>query len=94
MKKTILYVAFSILFFACSNDESGTAGTETSAACQKVIESVNVALNNYNNATQGTAMANCENYKKALQSQISVCGDVNGDIKKTIDALKDCTLVR
>jgi len=94
MKKTILYLGISIfLTFGCSSDDNSGSGEETvSQACQTVIDAVNEALILYNNSTQAQSSVNCENYKKALQSQQIVCGDADGKIQEVIDDLKDCSI--
>ena len=94
MKKAILLLSISIfLISGCSSDDNSGSGEETvSQACQTLIDAVNDALVIYNNSTQAQSKTNCENYKKALESQKIVCGDKDGKIQELIDDLKDCSI--
>ncbi|RLJ69076.1 hypothetical protein CLV86_0469 [Lacinutrix venerupis] len=60
-------------------------------SCEGVTIAVSVAANNYNNATEEFLSQACNVYILALQDQIDVCGDADGSIQATIDALGDCS---
>lgn len=94
MKKVLNCFILLFITISCSNNEvSGSSGEVVSEACQIVLNAVEEARLKYTTTTQAESEQNCENYKKALESQILVCGDKDGSIQNTIDSLKDCSLV-
>lgn len=92
MKKTILFILITLFFLSCSNTENESSSSQTeSEACIKIKGEVNKARELYISSPQNSIETNCKNYLNILKDQITVCGDQNGEIQKTIDSLKDCT---
>ena len=61
--------------------------------CFQAETAVNAALGAFNNATSENEEQLCLAYSNALAAQIAACGDSNGNIQATIDALNcggDC----
>lgn len=79
----------ALLFTSCITDDEGPNDTPT--ACQVAEISSESTRIDFENAAPEDYTATCNNYKTALQQQITTCGDANGSIQTRIDNLGDCT---
>ena len=85
MKKIILTSCMSLLLFNCSGS------SESIDLCTPVKKNVAIALADFTNTTADNYTVNCSKYKKELENEIKECGDENGEVKKIIDELTDCS---
>ena len=59
--------------------------------CSEAEVASATALDAFNSASTENYSSLCNVLKAALQTQISLCGDTNGDLQATINGLGDCT---
>ena len=95
MKKILSLFAFLFLFVAitCEDEplDDGIEQQQQNSSCQQAaVETAEAALA-FTNAIDGNYTELCTNYKNALEALIEACGDTDGSIQQTINALGDCT---
>ncbi|MCA0131639.1 hypothetical protein [Winogradskyella alexanderae] len=93
IKKIFALLSFLILFIAvtCDNEPyEGDIIIDTNDECLIVAELAEQALIDFTNADDEDFNLFCQVYRDALQEQIEVCGDENGDLQATIDSLGEC----
>ncbi len=79
----------TLLFTSCITDDEGSNTPPTE--CQIAVITSQSAQLDYEEATSENFTEACNEYKIALQQEITVCGDPDGSIQNTIDGLGDCT---
>tara|TARA_R110000850_G_C9996309_1_gene468278 strand:+ start:3377 stop:4009 length:633 start_codon:yes stop_codon:yes gene_type:complete len=79
----------ALLFTSCITDDEGNDVNPT--PCQVAEISSESARIDFENAAPEDYTETCNNYKTALQQQITTCGDADGSIQTRIDTLGDCT---
>ena len=85
MKKIFLLIVLVTLSFSCSNDDDGGSSNEpVEVTCGEALSLVVEKRNDYENDPYELT---CNAYKAALQQQITVCGDVGGEIQEIVDGL-------
>ena len=89
MKKLTIFVfavVAGLAMLACSDDDNNNLSCDdaTSATLEAAIA--------FNASTSANYSELCADYKAALETQIDVCGDADGDLQALIDDLGDCTL--
>ncbi len=92
MKHLRIFATVFILtfFYNCDNEPIDPAiQIVPEFSCEDAVLATAVATNNFSSATQENFTALCNQLSSALEAQISVCGDPNGSLQLTINAL-DC----
>lgn len=93
MKKLLYYLPIFVFLtaFTCDNEPlEGEFGTGT-GSCPEATQAVVEASVNFINATEENYQTLCSAYKVALENLIDACGDPDGSIQLSIDALGSCT---
>jgi hypothetical protein len=78
---------FMIMSLGCSSSSSDSAPT-----CEQAQAATLVAEQAYSSATAANHEDLCNAYRAALQTEMDVCGDPNGELQAIIADLGDCTL--
>jgi hypothetical protein len=78
------------VLFACVVMLSCNSDDNEPVSCEDASAAVIAAGTAYNNATAENFVELCNDYKDALENQISSCGDENGILQDMVDGL-DCT---
>ena len=71
-------------------DSLGDCTLDNQDACSTSNVAVAQALTNLNNATSENYNELCNIYKTALEINIQLCGDLDGETQAIIDSLGDC----
>lgn len=79
----------ALFFTGCITDDEGSDVNPT--PCQVAEISSESARIDFENADPEDYTETCNEYKTALQQQITTCGDADGSIQTQIDNLGDCT---
>src|SRR5688572_25690796 len=74
-----------VVMLSCNSDDDNEP-----ISCEDASAAVIAAGTAYNNATAENFVELCNDYKDALENQISSCGDENGVLQDMVDGL-DCT---
>lgn len=82
-----LVIAFTVT--SCITDDE--ANNVHPTPCQVAVITSESARVDFENTAAEDYTATCNDYKTALQQEITVCGDPDGSIQSTIDGLGDCT---
>lgn len=97
MKRVSLFLSFFILLtaFKCDNEpyEGDFFAEENTISCETASQDIITTATNFDSATEDNYTELCTAYVEALENQITACGDADGSLKSTIDALGDCTYV-
>ncbi len=88
MKRAVLSFLTFITLLACSSDDDNS---NTEDNCETAALASAEAAIEFSDATDENYTDLCVAYKTALQTQIGVCGDQNGELQAIIDDLGDCT---
>jgi hypothetical protein len=86
LKLIFAALTFITISISCSSGESSSSQMTCAQASSK-SDDARVA---YDNATSSNYVTLCTAYRSALQKEISVCGDPDGDLQSIIDGLGDC----
>ncbi len=91
-KVVFLFCCFSLLTaFQCEDEPlEGDFVTDNEANCIQAVNDVILALDAFIDANDDNYTELCNAYKSSLEAQISACGDENGALQASIDALGDC----
>lgn len=87
----ILFLLFMGILFLTSCGDDEEINSEDNSACITATENATTASNNLDFATSNNYTSLCNNYKAALEEQISECGDDDGNIQNIINDLGDCS---
>lgn len=90
----LIYSVLAILIVTVScNIEpfEGEIPESSGLSCLDAIQNTASATSNLVTATETNYTNVCNDYKDALQDQISACGDTGGTIQAVIDSLGDCS---
>lgn len=92
-KVLFLFCCFSLLTaFQCEDEAlEGDFVTDNEAACIQAVNDAIAALDAFIDANSDTYTQLCNAYKSSLEAQITACGDENGALQASIDALGDCS---
>ncbi len=85
----IPFTIIALLFTSCITDDEGNNVNPT--PCQVAVITSESARVDFENAAAEDYTATCNDYKTALEQQITVCGDADGSIQTLINNLGDCT---
>lgn len=90
MKNSIKLFTLTLLFVisGCSDDSDEDVNDVNS--CDVAIENTLIAQQNFTDADTDDFSSLCEEYKSALQSQIELCGDDDGNLQATLNNLGNC----
>ncbi len=96
MKKILSVFSFLILFtaFTCDNEPlEGDFVTEdpTGSSCQEAILATAQAALAFVEVTDENYTQLCNAYRTAIENQITACGDADGSLAATLNALGDCS---
>ncbi|WP_274475696.1 hypothetical protein [Mangrovimonas aestuarii] len=75
---------------AITLDALGNCGYEGPADCDEAVALASVAAQAYENSDATNEVELCQEYKEALQHQITLCGDEDGSLQAAIELLGDC----
>jgi Family of unknown function (DUF6252) len=97
MKRVSLFLLFSILFttFKCDNEpyEGDFFAEEENISCEVASQKTVTAAANFDSATEDNYTELCTAYVEAIENQITACGDADGSLESTVEALGDCAYV-
>lgn len=93
VKKIVICCSFALLFMAinCDNEPYEGEIITTDNSCNLAIQGSNMAAENLINSNADNYAVLCELYRYALENQIEICGDPNGDLQDVIALLDDCS---
>lgn len=95
MKKiSVLFSLFILLTaFTCENEpiDNDIDTNPTNITCESAAQEVATAALAFISVTDGNYTELCTAYKTALENMIVACGDPDGSIQSSIDALGDCS---
>lgn len=88
----LFFIPFLVIAFtltSCITDDEGNNVHPT--PCQVAVITSESARVDFENAAAEDYTATCNDYKTALEQQITICGDADGSIQTLINNLGDCT---
>lgn len=96
MKKISVLISIFVILtaFKCENEPlegDFQNNNDTNENCETAIQNTTVAATAFEEVTEANFTQLCVAYKAALQAQILECGDSDGSLQTTSNALGDCT---